>query len=151
MIMSATAGSRFTRGSYLAAMALTATLVAGCSTPATHPILYPNSKYNTVGEAEAQTDVEQCMQMASNHGVKTTADSKVLERTATSAAVGGASAGAWGAVTGDFEEHLLAGAAAGAAGGAVSGILNSNKANPVYKNFTQKCLRDQGYDVVGWN
>ena len=148
--MSATTSSIFTRGSYLAAMALSTALLVACSTPATHPILYPNAKYNSVGETEAQTDVEQCMQMASNHGVKTTADSKVLESSAKSAAVGGASAGAWGAVRGDWEEHLLAGAAAGAAGGAVNGIINSNQANPVYKNFTQKCLRDQGYDVVGW-
>lgn len=148
--MSVIPRSIFSRNSILLLTALLAALVSGCSTPASHPILYPNSKYQTVGEAEAQADIDQCMLLASNHGVKTTADGKILERSASSTAVGGASAGAWGIVRGDFAEHILAGAAAGAAGGAVQGVLASNRTNPVFRNFTQKCLRDKGYDIVGW-
>lgn len=150
MIMSAIPGSNFSRGSYLTLMALTAVLVVGCSTPASQPILYPNTKYKTVGEAEAHADIDQCMQMATSQGVKTTADGRILEKSASSAAVGAASAGAWGIIRGDFGEHLLAGAAAGVAGGAVRGVLASNRTNPVFINFTQKCLRDKGYDIVGW-
>ena len=150
IIMSTSPCSRLSRGSYLTLMALTAVLIAGCSTPASQPILYPNAKYQTVGEAEAHADIDQCMQMASSAGVKTTADGRILEKSASSAAVGAASAGAWGIVRGDFREHLLAGAAAGAAGGAVRGVLASNRTNPVFRNFTQKCLRDKGYDIVGW-
>jgi hypothetical protein len=96
MIMSAIPSSNFSRGSYLTLMALTAVLVAGCSTPASQPILYPNTKYQTVGEAEAHADIDQCMQMATSAGVKTTADGRILEKSASSAAVGAASAGAWG-------------------------------------------------------
>ena len=83
-------------------------------------------------------------------GVKTTADGKVLEKAATGAVVAGAASGAYGVVRGDAGERLLAGAAAGAAGGAVKGMIDSTRTNPVFKNFTQRCLRDKGYDIVGW-
>lgn len=129
---------------------LLAMMVAGCSSAPSHPILYPNNKYTSVGETEAQTDIDQCMQMATSHGVKTTADGKIVEKSATGAAVAGASAGAWGLVRGDAGERALAGAAAGAAGGAVKGVIDSNQTSPVFKNFTQRCLRNMGYEVVGW-
>ena len=41
-------------------------------------------------------------------------------------------------------------AAAGAAAGMVRGAMQSGETSPVYKNFVQKCLRDRGYEVVGW-
>ena len=42
-----------------------------------------------------------------------------------------------------------AGAAVGGAAGAVHGAFR-NDANPTYRNFVQRCLRDRGYDVIGW-
>ena len=67
------------------------------------------------------------------------------------AAVGGASAGAWGLVRGDDAgERALAGMAAGAAAGTVRGAMDSGETSPVYKRFVQKCLSDRGYEVIGW-
>jgi len=132
------------------AVAALALLVGGCSSVPSQPILYPNNKYESVGEAEAQSDIDQCMDLATSHGVQVTADGKIVEKSATGAAVAGASAGAWGLVRGDAGERALAGAAAGAAGGAVKGVIDSNRTSPVFKNFTQQCLRGKGYQVVGW-
>jgi outer membrane lipoprotein SlyB len=139
--------SRFTRTIVFGVCLL---VLSGCSSVPSQPILYPNNKYESVGETTAQSDIDQCMQMATSHGVQTTADGKVLEKSATGAAVASASAGAWGIVRGDAGERALAGAAAGAAGGAVKGVIDSNQTSPVFKNFTQQCLRSKGYQVVGW-
>ncbi|MBT5032481.1 MAG: hypothetical protein HOM55_09335 [Proteobacteria bacterium] len=148
--MSTTYGSMFSRASYIALASLATLVIAGCSSAPSNPVLYPNNTYVNAGRVQADADIEQCMQMATNQGVKTTADGKILEQSASGAAVAGASAGAWGIVRGDFGERLLAGAAAGAAGGAVNGMIHSNRTNPVFKNFTTRCLRNKGYEVIGW-
>ena len=148
--MKTNSDSVFPRASTIVLVSLATLVIAGCSSAPSQPVLYPNNTYVNAGKAQVDTDIEQCMQMATNQGVKTTADGKILEQSASAAAVGGASAGAWGIVRGDFGERLLAGAAAGAAGGAVNGMINSNRTNPVFQNFTARCLRNKGYEVVGW-
>ena len=50
---------------------------------------------------------------------------------------------------GSVLEGAAAGAAVGGTAGAVSGAFR-NDANPAYRNFVQRCLRDRGYDVIGW-
>ena len=77
--------------------------------------------------------------------------SQIAAKTATGAAVGGASAGAWGLVRGDAGERALAGAAAGAAGGLVSGSIQASQPSSVFKRFVERCMADRGYDVIGWN
>jgi len=42
------------------------------------------------------------------------------------------------------------GAASGAAGGLVRGALKARDPDPVFKRFVERCLRERGYDVVGW-
>jgi hypothetical protein len=125
-------------------------LSAGCA-GTTNPVLYPNNHLKQVGQVAADRDIAECRQLASSSGVAETKDGKVARQAAGGAAVGGASAGAWGLVRGnDAGERALAGAAAGAAAGTVRGGMNSSETSPVYKNFVQKCLRDRGYEVIGW-
>jgi uncharacterized membrane protein len=123
-------------------------LAACAGTP--NPVLYPNAHLQTVGQATAQRDIAQCRQLASTSGVAEQRDGQVGTNAATGAAVGGASAGAWGLVRGNAAENALAGAAAGAAAGTVRGAIKNSETSPVYKNFVQKCLRDRGYEVIGW-
>jgi hypothetical protein len=42
------------------------------------------------------------------------------------------------------------GAAAGAAAGVARGAIQSGEPGSVYKGFVQRCLREKGYDVIGW-
>ena len=46
------------------------------------------------------------------------------------------------------------GAAAGAAGsavvGLVRGLFRSREPDPVYRRFVEKCLREKGYEPIGW-
>ena len=50
-------------------------------------------------------------------------------------------------------EGAAVGAAAGAAGaaaGAVRGGFDAADPNPTYRRFVERCLRERGYDVIGW-
>jgi len=62
--------------------------------------------------------------------------------------VTGAVAGAVGG------RNVLEGAAAGAAvGGAAAGTygaIRSDEPGDIHRNFVQRCLRERGYDVIGW-
>lgn len=132
--------------------ALLLVMLGGCaSTPEIEPVLYPNPHLQQVGRVTADQDIRECTQLARTHGIRETRDSQVASKTAGGAVVGGASGGAWGLVRGnDAGERALAGAAAGAAAGAVRGSMQSAEASPVFRNFVQKCLRDRGYEVIGW-
>ena len=53
-------------------------------------------------------------------------------------------------MTGNIGKGAGIGGAAGAAGGLVRGISQSSKPSQVYKNFVSRCLREKGYEPVGW-
>jgi outer membrane lipoprotein SlyB len=44
----------------------------------------------------------------------------------------------------------LGGAATGATVGAVHGTVKSAEPSPIYKGFVDRCLRERGYEVIGW-
>ena len=125
--------------------------MGGCASKPRQPLLYPNNHLNEVGEQKAQQDVADCMQFARASNVNENKDAEVGRKAAGGAAVGGASAAAWGLVRGgDVGNRALAGAAAGASAGAVHGGLQSTETSPLFMNFVNKCLSDKGYSVVGW-
>jgi hypothetical protein len=132
--------------STLAAAALL--LVAGCATTQ-KPVLYPNAHLKNVGDATAQRDINECMQMADNAGVSKS-NNQVVKRGAEGAAVGGAAAAVGTLIRGgSVVEGAAVGAAVGGTAGAVHGAFQNNT-NPTYRNFVQRCLHDRGYDVIGW-
>lgn len=126
-------------------------LLGACSAPS--PVLYPNEKLNEVGKAEADRDIEDCKQLAASGGANPA--SGRLARSARNTAVGGAAGGATGAVGGAVLGSAGRGAAFGAATGATAGLMRSIFSRPqpsgAYKNFVDRCLRERGYDPVGWD
>jgi predicted small lipoprotein YifL len=132
---------------------LVATLVvtlAGCAGGQKRPVFYPNAHLEHVGTAAAQRDIDGCMAKADAHGVAKNRDGQVGEKAAKGAVLGGIGSAAWGLVSGDAGERALAGAAAGAATGAAAGGFESAKMSPTYQRFVERCLREHGYDVIGW-
>jgi hypothetical protein len=140
----------------IAAAALVAT-VAGCAR-IQKPVLYPNARLREVGPARAERDIEECRHLAAQH-VRGTAGRDIGRE----AAVGGVTAGAAGAAGGAVHGAMsgrgagpgaaigaATGAAAGAAAGAVRGAVRQTEPSPVYKSFVNRCLKERGYDVVGW-
>jgi hypothetical protein len=121
--------------------------------------LYPNEKLRLVGSDAAERDIEKCSRDAQRHVSSGSRGEEIAGSAAissgTSAAVGAAGGAAGGAVVGRAGRGAAVGAAGGAAGGLVSGLFRglfrSSKPSPVYKNFVNHCLREKGYQPIGWN
>ena len=124
-------------------------LISACSTQ--HPVLYPNGHYNRVGKIAAEEDINHCIDLATGSGAMPDKSKEVLTQTAEGSLIGAVV----GATTGAIYDHAGKGAAAGAAGGAAAGmtraLIHSGKPNQVFKRFVNKCLRDKGYDPIGWS
>ena len=113
------------------------------------PVLYPNAHLNAVGKEQAAIDIGECERLA-NEYIKTNPGGDVAGSTAAGGAAGAFVGGAAGAVTGNIGKGAGVGGAAGAAGGLVRGISKSSKPSQVYKNFVSRCLREKGYEPIGW-
>lgn len=126
-------------------------LLTACSAPS--PVLYPNARLTEAGQAQADRDIDDCKQLAASAGANPA--SGQVERNARNTAVGGAAGGATGAVGGAVLGSAGKGAAFGAATGATAGLMRSIFSRPqpsgAYKNFVDRCLRDRGYEPVGWD
>jgi outer membrane lipoprotein SlyB len=133
---------------FLAVSAAAIFAAAGCATTQ-KPVLYPNAHLKNVGDAAAQRDIGECMQMAESAGVAKS-NNHVAKSGAQGAAVGGAAAAVGTLIRGgSVAEGAAVGAAVGGTAGAVHGAFR-NDTNPTYRNFVQRCLHDRGYDVIGW-
>lgn len=114
------------------------------------PVLYPNAHLNQVGAEAAQRDIDLCLQAAEAAGVGTDRGEEIGRSTAAGALMGVAVGAATGAVFGNIGRGAAAGALGGAAAGGVRGGLQSGERDPVFRNFVDRCLRDKGYDPIGW-
>ncbi len=113
------------------------------------PVLYPNEHLKSVGEAKAQGDIEECCKMAGEY-VKNNPGAKVVGGTIVGGAGGAIVGGAVGAVTGNIGRGAAVGGVAGATTGLLHGLYKASKPSPVYKAFVNRCLRDKGYEPLGW-
>ena len=121
--------------------------LAGCASKG--PVLYPNAHLKSVGEEKAHKDIEECEQMADAY-IKSDAGKAAARSMAGGVAGGAVVGGAVGAVTGNLGRGLGIGAAAGAASGLVRGVSRASKPTPLYKSFVDRCLREKGYEPIGW-
>jgi hypothetical protein len=119
----------------LCALLIAAPVFAACSR-AQKPVLDPNAKVQQTSKEQVGRDIEDCRRLASEY-VESTAGKDIAK----GAAVGGGAGAAVGAAVG---------AATGATAGAVHGAVKNTEPKPVYKQFVNRCLRERGYDVMGW-
>ena len=122
-------------------------LLGGCSTK--RPVLYPNNHLQEVGAVQADRDIEECYTLAERY-LKSKAGKQAVESTAKSGTVGAAAGAAGGAVYGNAGKGAAAGAATGAAAGATRSLLRVRDPSPVFMNYVNHCLRDKGYQPIGW-
>jgi outer membrane lipoprotein SlyB len=137
---------------WLVALGLGAT---ACSAP--RPVLYPNDYYNRVGQAAAERDVNDCIARAEQFASSGTPAQGAARDAATNTAVGagaGAAIGAvGGAITGNPGEAAAVGAATGGTAGLIGWFFGASRdrgTNPVFTNFVDRCLRERGYEPIGW-
>lgn len=119
-------------------------LLSSCSS---HPVLYPNEKYQEVGEEAAKTDIKICEKKADKF-LKSSKGKQILKSAGSGAAVGSVIGAVSGLFTGDFIKSALRGGAIGTAAGGTAGAITPDR---LKQNFTTKCLQDQGYQVIGWD
>ena len=150
MIHTAGAAVRWRHGLHHTLWLALVLLLTACASSSKRPVFYPNAHLRSVGQAQAQRDTDACMQLASEYGVATTKDGEIGKRAGKGGVIGGVGAGAWGLFRGDAVERAAAGAAAGAATGATTGAFESTELSPTFKQFVARCLRERGYDVIGW-
>ena len=123
-------------------------LLVACSQK--RPVLYPNYHLQQVGDETVQTEIDECIRSAKEYGASSSSSGKVAKSTAGGGAVGAAGGAATGAVLGSVGRGAAAGAAGGAAVGLVRGLFRSREPDPVFRRFVEKCLREKGYEPVGW-
>jgi len=125
-----------------------AVITSGCTS--SRPALYPNHHYQAAGKVAAERDIEECMHLAEQYGASEGRSSRAASNAAGAAAVGGAAGAAAGAVRGDMGQTAAAGAAAAGAASVTRSLIKSGEPDSVYKSFVNKCLRDKGYEPLGW-
>lgn len=125
-------------------------LFSACAAP--KPILYPNSHYQQVGEAGAERDIAECSEMAQDAGAKPSRGKtgQIAGSTAGGGAIGSAAGAAGGAIVGHPGRGAMIGAASGATGGFLRGLFRKSPPSEAYKQFVVRCLKERGYDPVGW-
>lgn len=132
-------------------------LLSGCAAQQ-RPVLYPNEQMQRVGGEIAERDIDDCLGRAQEYVSAGGRRGEVAGNTAVStgagAAVGAAGGAAGGAVVGHAGRGAAAGGAFGAAAGLMHGLLHgasrSSGPSPVYKKFVNQCLRERGYQPIGW-
>jgi hypothetical protein len=148
--MAAVGSDHVRRGARAILVLLAAVALAGCAGP--RPVLYPNEQLRAVGQAQADRDIAECRQMAEAAGTSPGADQP--ERAAGGAVTGGAIGGATGAAGGAVLGRPGTGAAVGAATGATAsfmrGLFSRPQPSGAHRGFVDRCLRERGYEPVGW-
>ncbi|CCO24648.1 hypothetical protein [Maridesulfovibrio hydrothermalis] len=124
-------------------------LLAACPACAKKPALYPNAHYKEVGKTKASEDIQYCLEFADKSVGKESRGKTSVKSGVKGGLIGGAIGFGIGIVTGSPGSGALAGAAGGAAGGAASGAMKENT-DSLYRNFVERCLREKGYEPVGW-
>jgi hypothetical protein len=123
------------------------------------PALYPNEQLRRVGLATATREIDDCMRQAehyvSSNGRVSKSAEVIVTESGTSAAIGAAAGAAGGAIVGRAGTGAAVGAAGAGAAGVTRGLIHSvtskSEPSPTYKNFVNRCLREKGYDPIGWN
>ena len=125
-----------------------AALMTACAKK--QPVLYPNATYHAAGATVAQAAIDQCFKLAADHGLETDAEKNVAVSTAKGATTGAVVGGAVGAVEGRAGKGAAVGAAGGGSAGMMRGAWKSGDPDNIERRFVEQCLRDKGYQVIGW-
>jgi uncharacterized protein YcfJ len=101
----------------------------------------------------ANRDIEECREMAKNADATPSQgkSGQVAGSTAVGGAIGSAAGAVGGAVVGHAGRGSMVGAASGATAGFLRGLFRRSPPSNAYKQFVQRCLKERGYDPVGWD
>lgn len=122
-------------------------LLASC---APKPVLYRDAGYEERGGKDAAAAaVKECRAIAKSEVGKLNLK-PVAERSAWGAATGAAMGAVTGLITGDLGRAAASGAAIGGIGGAGHGAYEASRPDHVERAYTDRCLSERGWNVLGW-
>jgi hypothetical protein len=121
--------------------------ISGCA--GQRPVLYPNDHLYAVGRETADDEIAECMRLATAD-VGRGGEGAAIGEVATGGATGAATGAAGGAVVGKAGTGAAIGAAAGATRGLMGGIFRRREPDATYRGYVNRCLRERGYDPIGW-
>lgn len=121
-----------------------------CASP--KPVLYPNAHYQSVGAKVAQRDISECGDLAESAGAEASEGkaAETAKRTAGGAAIGAASGAVGGAIVGSAGTGAAIGAASSATASLLRSLFGSKPPSQTHMRFVDRCLRDRGYESMGW-
>lgn len=136
--------------------AVTLLVMVGCASQ--RPVLYPNEQFKRDGNATAEREINACLRQADDY---VAADARMTNgfqgtatSTASSATIGATTGAVGGAIAGRAGPSAAIGAAGGGAAaltqGLIHGLSSKPTPSPLYKDFVNRCLREKGYDLIGW-
>ena len=138
------------------ATVLVLVIAAGCA--AKRPVVYPNARFERAAPGDVDRDIEECTRLAETHVSSRGHAGETARRGATGAATGAVIGAAGGAAGGAVVGSAARGAAAGGAGGAAAGLLHGilgavlgrSRPDETHRRFVDHCLRERGYEPIGW-
>jgi len=122
-------------------------LAVACAHP--RPVLYPDEHLRAAGKEASEKDVKLCLDEAKVY-LKANPAKRVARRAGWGAAVGAAMGAVTGLIFGDFGRAAASGAAVGAVGGGAQGAWEAGSPDEIQRAYTQRCLAEKGYSVIGW-
>ncbi len=123
-------------------------IISGCG--AKRPVLYPNEHLKAVGNEMANQAVDDCFRLATEYQAGGNRSRDVAKDTGKAAVVGTATGGVIGAITGNLRQGAIIGGAGAATAALGSGIIRSDEPDPIFKKFVEQCLREKGFQSLGW-
>jgi len=126
-------------------------LCTSCSGTKT-PAFYPNDHLNKVGDVQAEVDRKYCQALADQYVKDPNRYSSTVKEGTISGALGAATGAVAGAITqGNIGRSIGAGAAVAAIWSIASDLRRTDNTSPTYQRFVERCLKQKGYKIVGWN
>lgn len=128
---------------------LTMTMVlAACG--AKRPLLYPNDRLKETGQARAKQEIDDCMRLATEYQAGGDKGGEIARDAGKAGVIGAATGAVIGIITGDIGRSTAIGGAGAATATMGSGIMRSDEPDPIFKQFVDQCLREKGFQPIGW-
>ena len=116
---------------------------------AQRPVLAPDEHLQEMAPDAVQRDIDDCIRQATEAGPGARGQ-QLAGQTAGGAVVGAAAGAVAGAISGGPGIGAAAGAAGGATAGLLSGLFRSSDLDAGQQRYAEDCLRQKGYNPIGW-
>ena len=117
---------------------------------AKRPVLYPNNYLKEIGQSKANLEIDDCIRLATEYQAGGDRAKEIAKDTGKAGVVGAATGAVIGVITGDIGRVAAIGGAGAATATMGSGIMRSDEPDPVFKQFVDQCLREKGFQPLGW-